>query len=365
MKTLVACTAFLAASASALGAQAFVYWYPSSQQFDYGIKPSAAVGSGEYGNPTPAWEIEVHQGQPGGGSLWASSGAGDVRTGSIVGAAGVYDQGSAPALATYNLGSPANAQVIEVHQGAPGDLWYKFGSLSFFGGPSQTTWTSAWQYDHGYAPAVAATTNGMLVEVHQAGTGVGQLWARAGIGMGNSAHAYDNGLHPSVAVTDLGGAYVVVEVHQANAGVGPLWYRTGTIVNGSYVQWDSSHQYDVGEAPSITVVGDYVIEVHQANDGVGPLWSRTGTIRDGWIEWDRSQQYDYGYAPSVSYSPASQRGIEVHQAASGVGALWSHGFDVGQSCEVCNDGTCQCGFGSDVCYGHLGQDTSLGCSSTP
>src|SRR6516165_2014277 len=68
---------------------------------------------------------------------------------------------------------------------------------------------------------------------------------------GNSVQ-YDNGLNPKAA-TD---GSTVVEVHNAGYGVGPLWYRVGQ-ANFSFksIQWGNSVRYDYGMNPSVAISG--------------------------------------------------------------------------------------------------------------
>ena len=110
---------------------------------------------------------------------------------------------------------------------------------------------------------------------------------------------YDTGLAPSVAVSGV----VVVEVHQAGTGLGPLWYHTGKIQENGTVAWAAAgFQYDNGINPSVAISGDTVIEVHQAGTGVGPLFYHTGKINaSGTVTWaSNSFQYDTGAVPSVA-----------------------------------------------------------------
>jgi hypothetical protein len=65
---------------------------------------------------------------------------------------------------------------------------------------------------------------------------------------------YDWGLNPALAseANILGEYQTLVEVHQAGDGVGPTWYRIGHVLEPccpgtASVQWNDSHQYDTGD----------------------------------------------------------------------------------------------------------------------
>jgi hypothetical protein len=66
----------------------------------------------------------------------------------------------------------------------------------------------------------------LITTVSVSGYGQGIQWA--------DSFQYDHGgLNPAVAVSSNG---MVVEVHNGGAGAGPLWYRVGQR-SGSTVQW--------------------------------------------------------------------------------------------------------------------------------
>src|SRR5277367_582534 len=80
---------------------------------------------------------------------------------------------------------------------------------------------------------------------------------------------YDNGFNPRVALAGK----TVVEVHNAGVGVGALWYHVGQLKKPfSGINWGGGHQYEAsGENPAVAVSGKTVVEVHNSVDGVGPL----------------------------------------------------------------------------------------------
>ena len=66
----------------------------------------------------------------------------------------------------------------------------------------------------------------------------------------------------------------VVEVYQAGAGVGSLYYHTGGIQGDGTVTFSSSgaFPYVTGLAPSVAVSGPTILDVHQAAAGVSALF---------------------------------------------------------------------------------------------
>ena len=189
------------------------------------------------------------------------------------------------------------------------------------------TYTNSFQFDNGFNPRVALAGQN-VVEVHNAGLGVGALWYHVGklktpfsnVQWGNSHEYESSGENPSVAVAGK----TVVEVHNSVDGVGPLEYVVG-ILNSSNgtITWGNTFQFDNGYNPTIAIVGTKVIEVHNAKTSVGPLWYSTGTVNvaSKTITWGTSIQYDNGFNPSVTASGTQV--FEVHNGGSGAAVpLW-------------------------------------------
>jgi len=203
---------------------------------------------------------------------------------------------------------------------------------------AEVPWGNSVQYDNGLNPK-AATDGSTVVEVHNAGYGVGPLWYRVGqanfsfksIQWGNSVR-YDYGMNPSVAISGS----TVVEVHNAFAGVGPLWMRIGQVDTASNtIKWGNNNnafQYDKGMNPSVAISGSNVVEVHNAFAGVGPLWYRIGQVNtsNNTIHWGNNNnaiQYEKnGLNPTVAitFSQSGLTPVEVHNGGYGVCPLWYH-----------------------------------------
>jgi hypothetical protein len=331
MRSRLALGTILLASLATTSARADLLHVNPSFAFDTGAKPVLAVGTTPYG----AWEIEVHQGGAGLGTLWYSSGRASGAGVPSVGNAFQFDVGYAPAIATI---SPTSPLVIEVHQGQTefGPLLYSIGKMTSLSSPNTIAWTASSQYDNGYAPSVASL-NQFVLEVHQGQTGSGPLWFKmgkmtssSGVAWNASGAEYDNGEAPSVAMAATSHGQMVVEVHQGGDGFGPLWYRTGRLAlnsSGPTVQWNNSAQYDSGSRPSVALYGDRVIEVHQGSPYAGPLWYRTGVINGTGIVWDQTgHQYDSGFMPAVAFDPVSIQGYELHQTVNATSSLMTDLF---------------------------------------
>ena len=187
-----------------------------------------------------------------------------------------------------NVDSPTGAAttVVEVHQvvaGRSSNLWYHVGSLSVTeSGVPTLSWGPSYQFGAGagYLPSVAVC-NAVAIEVHQGAPG--SLWYSIGKVSGNtiswsSSSKYDNGYAPSVSCGITG---YVVEVHQATnpaaGGSSALWYRVAPFTS-SEVSWTTSTEYDTGCNPTVAFSytfldsPQYLAETHSKTCGdVGPL----------------------------------------------------------------------------------------------
>ncbi|OUL29616.1 hypothetical protein BV378_05380, partial [Nostoc sp. RF31YmG] len=129
----------------------------------------------------------------------------------------------------------------------------------------------------------------------------------------NKSIDYDDGIQPSVAVTNDG---LVLEVHKSQSH-DTLWYHVGK-VNGDNVDWGGSVQYDNGVQPSVAITNDgLVVEVHQSQNSK-TLWYRgTGQVNnntiDGWDDKKKSQNYGDGTSPRVACN--GEFAVETHSGA--------------------------------------------------
>jgi hypothetical protein len=216
-----------------------------------------------------------------------------------------YDVGVSPSVALVEQGIVGiTGAVVEVHQGGQRDGAALWSHVALYNPPpieNTLTFTDALEYDTGYNASVAADPNRFFGSI------------------------------PSM--TDL-----VVEVHQAGAGISDLWYHVGTLTfccatmytnyNEVSLTWGPSYQFDYGYLPSVTVCGGEAVEVHEGNPG--SLWYSVGTVSGNTISWTTSKKYDNGYAPFVTCEDQSSppRVVEVHQATNPAAgestALWYH-----------------------------------------
>ncbi|HAG82986.1 MAG TPA: hypothetical protein DCL61_17955 [Cyanobacteria bacterium UBA12227] len=228
-----------------------------------------------------------------------------------------YDPGTQPSVALND-----DNVVVEVHQGdwrifTKNDLAYRAGRVN---GKNQIDWQPVnaegelgAKYDTGNNPSVAVNNQGLVVEVHETGTGeiwyhIAQLkpdkpnnWVEFQSGI-----YYDKGYSPSVAINDN---EIVVEVHQSEGLKTDLWYRTGR-VNGQKIDWqpvndsgDQSGKYDKGNNPSVAINNfGRVVEVHET--GTGEIWYHIAQLKpdkpNNWVEFQPGIYYDKGYSPSVA-----------------------------------------------------------------
>jgi hypothetical protein len=329
--------------------RAYLDWSAPVVAFDTGSHVAAALGVTSNGTP---WEVEVHQGDP--NDLWVSGGIGPLSGMQPLGPAAWYSSGYAPAIAanwpvnSILLGSSVGANFIEVHQDGPdvGPISYAMGYLTETGALKFGAWShipalgdSGGGDAGGVDPAVGiepriAVGGDFVVEVHQLGKGVGPLVYH--YGLGNSwgyvrwigGGTYDQGMSPSVAITQptANAPSVAIEVH--SGGDGTLWYHVGTLTDGG-VSWGPSmkYVYDHGYAPSVTTAGGFVAEVHQATTGKGDLLSNFGSITGATVAWQGPVDYGIGYAPSITWDAAASSlqvgGREVHAFDTGTTSLLS------------------------------------------
>jgi hypothetical protein len=232
-----------------------------------------------------------------------------------------YDNGFNPKVAF------AGKNVVEVHNAGTGvgPLWYHIGRLA---SPfTSIQWHIPVQYEtSGENPAVALSgTN--VVEVHNLSDGVGALAYTVGtLNASNgtitwgSTLSFDNGYNPTIAIVGT----TVIEVHNSQTGVGPLWYSTGTVnVAAKTINWGTSIKYDNGFNPSVAMSGTQVIEVHNGGSGAAvPLWYRIGTRKGLKVTWQNSVEYfTSGANPAVAYN--GEAVLEVHNVGfGGVSPLW-------------------------------------------
>jgi hypothetical protein len=214
-----------------------------------------------------------------------------------------YDNGYNPSVAIDIAPCDVNVDnlpVVEVHQAEAGisDLWYHVGTLMYAGYNFQTiTWGPSYLYGFGNHPSVMVY-NGQVIEVHEGGSGtlwymMGTLGADNTITWGGSTQ-FDHGYNPSLTYMPVqaayGGASTVVEVHQATSPAAgessALWYHVASYTS-SKVNWTPAYQYDTGCNPSVAPgfgpanlnLLEYLVEIHSETCGqLGQLLYDYGSI---------------------------------------------------------------------------------------
>jgi hypothetical protein len=193
--------------------------------------------------------IEAHNGTDGSSdsALWSQigfpQGPCDNWTSINWGSATNYDNGYDPSIAIGVPDGNGNVQVLEVHNGGTGEMWFHTGELNIPNG--YITWfPSAYSYGTGNNPSVAICPDGAIIEVHEGANGV--LESFTGYYSSTSFNAAGDpvmvfpqsttpveyapgpGFNPKVAC-DPGGSGNGLEVHNGQqGGGGKMWTRSFT-----------------------------------------------------------------------------------------------------------------------------------------
>jgi hypothetical protein len=195
-----------------------------------------------------------------------------------------YDNGSNPSVAM------SDSTVVEVHNGANGQMWYHLGTVT----GSTVNWGPSYYYDNGSNPSVAMASynpslglDPIVVEVHNGANG--QMWYHLGTVTGSTvnwgpSYYYDNGSNPKVGYQEgyqygFGVVASLIEVH--NGANGQMWYHVGFLGQSS-ITWGPAYQHDDGFNPSVAITPDGLtaIEVLNAPDGNGNMWYHEGTFQE-------------------------------------------------------------------------------------
>ncbi|MCP6760762.1 MAG: hypothetical protein NHB32_18910 [Fischerella sp. CENA71] len=239
-----------------------------------------------------------------------------------------YDTGVSPSVALNN-----GNVVVEVHKSQSRDrLFYRVGKVE----GDKIDWgkyenNKSIDYDDGVQPSVAITNDGLVVEVHKSQSR-DRLFYRVGkvegdtINWGkyenNKSIDYDDGIQPSVAITNDG---LVVEVHKSQ-NHDTLWYQVGridneTITGFNYGNSQSKTYSSNGTVPKVACNGQLAIEAHQ--EGSDKLWSSILTLpafRPQWLEDRGPNSYCYfsmgtGFGPGSNERIATSKTITVDPGA--------------------------------------------------
>jgi hypothetical protein len=224
-----------------------------------------------------------------------------------------YDLGRQTALAAHSAGLD-----LEAHQSnSPGlDLWYRFGSMNgvreVWGNSQKLPYSGSW-------PNVAISREGYVILIYSNGRFKSNSGLSYAIGFMNvhggrnqaiswltpEGDRFDTGFHSSTAINGDG---VIVEVHESGSGGTGLYYRVGHLEHPTggdpSIEWDSGAngvRYDDGINPHIAINDrNEVVEVHQVTSE-HYVHYRRGSVSGGKISFGESARYDnHSYAPAVA-----------------------------------------------------------------
>ncbi len=142
--------------------------------------------------------------------------------------------------------------------------------------------SQAIEFGDGTKPSLAATADGWVVEVHEAGKSstywsrVGQVKNGAVEWLGSPADSGD-GVQPCVAMADDGLGLVV---HRAGGtGKSSLWYQVVKFDrNTGELSWGAAYEYDSGANPRVVMFNDgWIVETHESHVG-SAAWYKIGQL---------------------------------------------------------------------------------------
>jgi hypothetical protein len=211
----------------------------------------------------------------------------------------------------------------------------------------QVQWSgTAYRYDGGAQPTLAAHPSGLVLEFHRAGawtlTGGNTLWYHVGriqgntIAWGGSLRAPGTGSWPNVAITPDG--YVLYVWSGAeDKFMSTLYYQVGKIdLNGNEgqaIEWlTNGKDFDAGfhSTMAMNASGTFV-EAHESGNGGKGLYYRVGHLANPaggnynlvWNSGGNGRYYDDGVNPHIAINNNNQV-VEVHQVSSNEFLLHYH-----------------------------------------
>ena len=195
--------------------------------------------------------------------------------------------------------------MVEVHKSqSNATLWYRVGKVN----GDEIHWANnkeSIEYDTGVDPSVAITDDGLVVAVHRSPSNA-TLWYRVGRVKSDGtiwvkddqskSVKYDDGLQPSVAITNDG---LVVEVHRSEGFIkNNLWYRgTGQVNNMTIDGWEydekKSKSYSFGAEPKVACNGDLAVETHRDESELSYSVLTLPAFRPNWTVLEGENSYCY------------------------------------------------------------------------
>jgi hypothetical protein len=200
------------------------------------------------------------------------------------------------------------------------ELRYAVGKIDVDGGINQSIhWPKSIFFDSGFHSSIAINDNGVILDVHESGSGGTGLYYRVGHlafsndgdpgiswDSGTNGIRYDDGINPHIALNNRDEA---VEVHQVT-GEHLLHYRRGP-VNGGTIYFGGSPRYNNNSIqPAVALLDSgLVVEVHSFEDTAAI--ATTGILdpnNGGRIEWLHSVAISTGRSDIARYPAVATNG---------------------------------------------------------
>lgn len=275
------------------------------QKFDDGIETAVAV------HPS-GLVLEFHRTQSGTNTLW-------YHVGKVNGIAVTWGGSQRlPELGTWpNVAVTKEGYVLFVWSTgsykSSSKLNYMVGKINPNGDVGQTiSWlTMPQQWDAGFHSSIVINDNGVIVGVHESGSGGRGIYYRVGHfanpaggnfniiwDSGSYGINYDDGINPHIA---LNSNNQVVEVHQVQ-GEYYLHYHRGVVLSNGRIDFYPSQRYsNDGSTPAVTLLDSgTVLEVHEA---IGPITIQKGILslsNPYLISWTTISPLSRGTYPAIA-----------------------------------------------------------------
>jgi hypothetical protein len=217
------------------------------------------------------------------------------------------NQGYRPSVALTKSGQVIIVWSYFPNRSNPNHLYYKVGQLDAKGGSNQQIlWLTKTQFwDTGFNASVSVNDNGLIVGVHESGTGGNGLYYKIGefANPPLSYHIkwtsreygikYTSGVNPRVAINNEN---QVVEVHQVQASENLLHYIRGTVsapFRNIAFAGDQPRYQSNASTPTVALLDSgLVIEAHVENDKLGAMVGQLSGSDAIGVNWSSSVTFD-------------------------------------------------------------------------
>jgi len=297
--------ALLGLALSATQAAAQLQWSPA-QSYDTGQDTAIAM------HPS-GLVLEFHRTHVYGGlTLWYRVGRVEGNTVTWGRSQGLPGSGTWPNVAITREGYVLYVWSTYAYK-TNSNLKYMVGKIDPNGDVNQSiTWlTYEQRFDSGFHSSTVVNDNGVIVEVHESGSGGKGLYYRVGHladpatgnfnivwNSGNYGQHYDDGINPDIALNNRN---EVVEVHQVT-GEALLHYHRGVVLSGGVIDFRPAQRYDNnGGRPAVALTDSGLVA---ALSGSGAIYARTGALslsNLNVIDWSSFNKIsDTGTNPAVA-----------------------------------------------------------------